>query len=345
MQEDINKFKEIRHTYNQLGEKVSQIITENLELKLIKTHAVAFRVKTTDSFQRKILNKTYIDPLSDITDLLGIRIIAYVEDDVKTVCAMAETLFVLDQVRSINKNDELGADRVGYKSIHLICKLGSDRTSLPEFVKFKDMSFEIQVRTILQHSWAEIEHDKNYKYSGVLPPELRRRLMLLSGTLELVDREFNQLSKEIDNYSQSVRKHAQVGSFDIELNSLSLMEYLNVKFDILKSTTDLDPYFIGEDEQILKELFNFGIKTIRDLDNIIPVDLIEKTQHIHANLYLNYIGLLRDIMMISDIDRYLAKSYTSNFMLVKDMAPLLMAYNVNLKKFPGDHVQDTLNYF
>jgi len=76
---------------------------------------------------------------------------------------------------------------------------------LPEYTACKDCVFEIQIRTILQHTWAEIEHDKNYKYSGVLPDEIERRLNLLSAVLESADNEFNTISQEIDNYTKSVK--------------------------------------------------------------------------------------------------------------------------------------------
>ena len=70
------------------------------------------------------------------------------------------------------------------------------KTSLfPEFSLFKDLCFEIQVRTALSHAWAEIEHDRGYKLGGELPAHLKRRFNLLSGLLESADLEFNRLTE------------------------------------------------------------------------------------------------------------------------------------------------------
>ena len=46
---------------------------------------------------------------------------------------------------------------------------------LPEMKLFSGIPFEIQVRTILQHAWAEFAHDRNYKFRGVLPDVIARR--------------------------------------------------------------------------------------------------------------------------------------------------------------------------
>ncbi len=58
------------------------------------------------------------------------------------------------------------------------------------------MISEIQVRTILQHSWAEMEHDISYKSDQQIPNELQRRFLALAGLLEIADREFNSIQKE-----------------------------------------------------------------------------------------------------------------------------------------------------
>ncbi|MDO5684258.1 MAG: hypothetical protein Q4G46_15720, partial [Propionibacteriaceae bacterium] len=55
--------------------------------------------------------------------------------------------------------------------------------------------FSVQLRTVLQHAWAEFEHDVRYK--GTIPPEqvpdLDRRFTLAAGLLELADSEFTTI--------------------------------------------------------------------------------------------------------------------------------------------------------
>ncbi len=68
-------------------------------------------------------------------------------------------------------------------------KLAPQRALLPEYERSADSITEIQVRTVLQHAWAEIEHDIQYKSASVIPAEIRRRFMSLAGMLEIADRE------------------------------------------------------------------------------------------------------------------------------------------------------------
>jgi ppGpp synthetase/RelA/SpoT-type nucleotidyltranferase len=87
---------------------------------------------------------------------------------------------------------------------------------------------------VLQHACAEIEHDRNYKFSGVLPTLLQRRLYSLAGLLEIVDREFVALASEVDRYSEEVAQKTKSGDLDIEVNTTSLMQFLPSKSPSLK---------------------------------------------------------------------------------------------------------------
>jgi predicted RNase H-like nuclease/ppGpp synthetase/RelA/SpoT-type nucleotidyltranferase len=123
----------------------------------------------------------YLDPLTDIGDQLGVRVITYVRDDVEAVAALlGEQLPVLDD----QDFGELTASqgRFGYASRHLQ-------------VEIDGRMVQVQLRTVLQHAWAEFEHDIRYK--GTVPPEhaseFDRRFTLAAGLLELADQEFSEI--------------------------------------------------------------------------------------------------------------------------------------------------------
>ncbi len=76
---------------------------------------------------------------------------------------------LVDEFEIIEKSNKgatlLQEERFGYQSIHYLVKLKGERARLAEYRNLKDGVVEIQIRTILQHAWAEIEHDIQYKSS------------------------------------------------------------------------------------------------------------------------------------------------------------------------------------
>lgn len=322
---------EKKAVFDQLSKKVESIIREILIDEKITIHAIISRAKEIESFVKKMDNPKYTD-FEQITDLAGIRIIAYVESDLNKISKVIENYFEIDQDNSMDKTESLGTDKVGYRSIHYVGKLPADRVKLPEYKKFNDLFFEIQVRTILQHSWAEIEHDKNYKFSGELPSHLKRRFKVLAGVLELADREFNSIALEIDDYSKSVNDDAKKGHFDIALDSTSLNSYLQFKFNDVISKGLIPSFALGE-KILFNELKSFGINTLKDLDDIIPSDLsirLLKYNDLEEN---NFMGLIRTILMIDNIKKYFEECWKNEWkMISKETMDVIISYNKDAKK-------------
>ncbi len=304
-----------RSLYKQLTQKIHNIISEILEIRNINIHAIFSRTKDISSFSEKILDEKYSNPKKQITDLSGIRIICYVESDIDKVCSVLEDSFKIDKKNSIDKSKLLGTDKVGYKSVHYIAELKDERLNLPEYKKFKNCKFEIQVRTILQHAWAEIEHDRNYKFSGELPEEIQRKFKLLAGTLELVDKEFNDIAREIDKINLTVTKGTNEGDLNISINSTTLKQFLNVKFKNL-IPNKIQPNFPTRrsETKILNELKDYGLSNLEELNAIIPDDLIDILKK-NMKKKGNFLGLLRNIMISADWERYFEKAYTGDWMI------------------------------
>ncbi|HSF35867.1 MAG TPA: (p)ppGpp synthetase [Nocardioides sp.] len=162
--------------------------------------SVTGRTKSVASFAAKA-NRTqdglplYADPLHEVTDQIGVRVITYVHSD---VAAVAE---LLDEELTILDDRDLGeetarAGRFGYASRHLLVRTDADDDEHPELVGERA---SVQVRTVLQHAWAEFEHDIRYK--GNVPEDaaadLDRRFTLAAGLIELADREFATIRERI----------------------------------------------------------------------------------------------------------------------------------------------------
>jgi len=178
----------------------------------LKVHSVTMRLKERESLSRKLArpDRTYAH-LWDVTDVVGLRVITYFEDGVDRVGEIVEARLPVDFVHSVDKR---GAHRgFGYRSLHYVCRL----PGLPAAVRC-----EIQVRTMLEHAWAEIEHDLGYKSAEVVPAVVRRRLERLAGLLELADQEFGAIRRELDAYARDLPARMAASGDAIALDRLSL---------------------------------------------------------------------------------------------------------------------------
>ncbi len=158
-----------------------------------------------------------------ISDLIGIRIVCLYEDMVPQVRKSLEDIFdvieVTDKISEIEGTD----NSFGYKGLHLDVRLNSKRRKLPEYSRFSDFKFEIQLRTVIQDSWSSLDH--KIKYKKIIPLELKRRINTLAALFELADHEFvairNKTSEEANNPSsnyQSISKETPDGIEDRKLN-------------------------------------------------------------------------------------------------------------------------------
>lgn len=122
--------------------------------------------------------------------------------------------------------------RFGYQSKHYLVKHLDTRAALPEYTRFSDRIAEIQVRTILQHAWAEIEHDIQYKSSSVLPRTIRRRFGALAGLIEIADREFQAIDDENRAIQVEARHKIDVGGDleKVEVTADSLRAFLGKNY-------------------------------------------------------------------------------------------------------------------
>lgn len=289
--------KENHSTYGSLRDAVITIISSLVRTRNIDVLAISGRLKDYDSAIEKIRRKEYDDPQSQMTDIVGVRVIVYFENDVKRVSDIIRESFTVDEANSTNTDERMLPNQVGYRSVHFVCDLGTARTKLPEFKTLTGLKFEFQVRTVLQHAWAELAHDNNYKFSGSLPRQLERHLFLLAGLLETADQGFNDLSSKIDSYKKEVSLESAKGELDIEIDSVSLSTFLT------QWAKDNDISFRDGGREaipakLIKELEEFGVETLAQLKEIIPTEF---ASHIKEEQSLvGMITMVRMWMLIHD---------------------------------------------
>jgi len=221
----IKEYKEQLTLFEKLKTKSHDLLEDLCKAKSIQTPSISSRVKTEDSLKGKILNKgEKYNSLNDITDIVGVRIITFFEDDVEKVEEVIKSEFNVDTDNSEDKFQKLKANEFGYRSVHFVCSIGPKRNKLAEYKALSNLKFEIQVRSILQHAWAEIEHDLGYKFETDLPEDIRRDFFRVAGLLELADMEFLRIKKEIKHYSDEIRINDK--SKNIPVNVISFDKFL-----------------------------------------------------------------------------------------------------------------------
>ena len=314
------------------GRRLESKLKELLSDSRYKIHSVATRVKTRESFRHKISRPDKIyNSLWDVTDVLGLRITTYVEDAIEPVAKLIEKNFAIDYMNSTDKRRFDDQTKFGYSSLHYVCSFGSDYSSeLPVEAKF-----EIQIRTVLQHAWAEIEHDIGFKASDCIPDEIRRRFSRVASLLEIADQEFVSICSDLKQYEAMITGNLGVvpdGTLPIDRISLnSFIHSPDVEAidqaiaKLIGKTLDQEPFF---PDYVLKMLRLSGLTTIaslheelaRNKDQLLSMVLpyfefarltwtlsasqLEHVQRGYALFFLSHIIVYRSpILGISKVDR------------------------------------------
>lgn len=272
----LKEYDKRREILENLNKSLDTLINSLLKQKGIKAHQIQTRVKDRESLEKKILAKQKYESLDDITDIVGIRIITYFEDEVDKVAKVVEEEFDIDQENSVDKR-EIDTDRFGYRSLHYVASLKKNRTILSEYSDFETFKFEFQIRSILQHSWAEIEHDLGYKGEFEIPSTAKRTFYRVAALLEQADIEFVKLKSTIEEYEASVTQGIKNNSSQIEINKASLISFMSKNDSVIDFENNV---FVGEYgltikesdiesfayDPLIKRIKKLGIENIRQLE-------------------------------------------------------------------------------
>ena len=182
--------------------------------------AIEHRVKTEESLAGKLrLKGSKYRSITDITDIVGLRVITFYFDDVDVVASAVERLFEVDWENSVDKRRLHDLDSFGYQSLHYVCRM-------PEM----PYRFEIQMRTLLQHAWSNMNHDTGYKSGVEIPREYIRNLNRLAGMLELADEQFSRIRSELTDYRRRMQALVASGNLDdVQLDGDTFRSYLDLK--------------------------------------------------------------------------------------------------------------------
>lgn len=269
----LEQFRKERPDFVALGDLIHEMLTQLVKDANIEMLGIEHRVKQESSLAEKLARKgdKYLS-LDDLTDILGARMICYFSDDVDRIGKLVEQTFVIDWENCADKRALIDANSFGYLSLHYICSLPADRGYPRELCGKR---FEIQIRTILQHTWSLIHHDLGYKSEFGIPRSMVRAFARIAGLLELADDEFMRVRDGIQEYSNTIRqKIAQNCVDDISIDLISLREYLSQNPQMRSFTGELAAICGAEIEPIspesyISQLRWLGKQTLGDLQNML----------------------------------------------------------------------------
>jgi len=199
----LNEYRAKLSLYEEYCVAVCNLLESLLKKDKYK-YQLSYRIKNAQSLREKILRKNDASKiyrrLSDIEDILGVRIVFYTETDRKRF--ISKLTKELKKQVSIKEMFKVS----GYRSTHAIISFGNDRTLLSEYIKFKGLKCEVQMTLILNHAWAEVEHDILYKEAVHLHKLDKKQYKILIDRMEKVMVEYiKKASGELESIIKEIR--------------------------------------------------------------------------------------------------------------------------------------------
>lgn len=258
--EMIRSYYEMQPVYQRLCDEVKYILDKKIKNLGVEIGHLSSRAKTLSSFCEKIERKSYNNPLEEITDFSGVRIVYLYGSDRRELEQLVEDEFEIHE--KVDKVSDQGVEKFGYGALHFIVSLKEQHAGA-RYDDLRGVLCEIQIRTILQDAWAIVAHHLSYKHEEDIPNELKRKLHALSGLFETADDQFERINQARVEYQnrvkESISSDAEL-SLDEDVNLDSLIGYISWKFPNRKSSSR----DVAAD--LLEELNQFGYKKLKKID-------------------------------------------------------------------------------
>jgi len=250
-----------------------------------KVESIIGRTKSLDEciskFKRKYLPLLKPDENSFIirdylTDLIGIRAVCYYSEEVYEIRRRLKKYFreieIADKSNLLEKTD----DKFGYKSLHLQLVLKNRLEDVAENQRFKNVSFELQIRTIIQDAWSILDHKIKYKNS--IPQNLKRRINRLSALFEIADDEFLNIQKEISQQERKINSRLKKGGKIEKTKALDVFRFLFVALKFFPEYNFIEYKVDGFVQEILLQNKDFTEGELNEAlnRNLSHVNTIEK---------------------------------------------------------------------
>jgi ppGpp synthetase/RelA/SpoT-type nucleotidyltranferase len=324
----------LKKQYFELADKYEKLATNLVEaLKILLSEinvsylTIDYRIKTFDSFLKKIERKKYTVPFEQIEDICGIRIICYYRSDIEKICEIINKEFEI--LESQDKEQLLDENEFGYRSYHFIVKVKEEWMATPNYKGFGNLKAEVQIRTNLMHTWAEIEHKLEYKKDDDIPIKFKRKFSRISAMLEEADEQFEELRAEIIKYRQEMLSNVMEAKFftveDNQINMDTLQVFMDYFFPNQEKSTRLASELVSDLNKLhlsmsnLKSYYDECGSYIEQVEN-------DVAQHDDDSYRWYQVSSLRTMLELC------SKEYYEKIGIRKDMKDIILKYRGIMSK-------------
>lgn len=245
----------------------------------------------------------YPHPWQDIHDLIGVRVTTYHSTEIPRIIEALTEVFEVR--RSVDKTAQTRVSgSFGYGSHHLILRVPPARVA-PVLQAYAGREFEVQIRTVLQHAWAEFEHDIRYKRrgnTGKLAPEVDRAFTLAAGLIELADQQFDLIAAQ-----QSATDTTAPIDLDVKFTAETLPGIIALLHGNTIPQSRLEHY------HWLEELLHaHGLTTVAQLTELMsPANLEQVKTALHYTFQPGQVRIIDDLLLAAFGEEHIAKTGTT----------------------------------
>jgi putative GTP pyrophosphokinase len=189
----VDAYETERPRYEALARVIGEMLQEALTSRGVES-IVIWRAKETLSFVKKALRKGYTDPMVEVGDKAGVRVIVYFIEHIPVVEEIAKEL--CDVQGREQKLNALAYNELGYLGVHLQVR-PKEKLAASIGDDLGGLQAELQIHTMAQSAWAVVSHRLLYKTAVELPDPIKRSVMRLVALVEFFDAEVERFGQEI----------------------------------------------------------------------------------------------------------------------------------------------------
>ena len=235
------RYVESLSLYEEYAVRIRNLIQDLVELEGVEFYAIEGWAKPPAELLT-LLSSLEENELSGV-DLVTVRVLLRFPEDVLKIEEVIKSEFAIDSSRSVPSSGLEDPYRFGYPAVVYILSLSHIRAGLREWMKYRNLSFRLELRTMLQEAWATIFPKVNQTVGTLSEKKLTRELVLLAALLEKADQGFLSLRNEIKDEALLVPPN-QIGKSK------------NASLDAEKLFTDEELYNLFHDDSSILGKWN-----------------------------------------------------------------------------------------